>query len=188
MAGVQQHDPAVVGAQLDLVLGEDHPVRDLAAHLAPLEPQPVRQRRAGQRNGDRRTRAEVPGTAHDRARLALPDVHRRQLQAVRVGMLLRFEHLADNEPLEVAVLVGHAAANDSVDLAAREDEPPRELLDGNVEVDVLAQPRNRDSHPNCSSIRTSFSQNRRRSPSPWRSMAIRSMPRPNAKPDQTSGS
>ena len=83
---------------------------------------------------------------------------------------------------------GDAAAHDAVDLAAREDEPPRELLDGQVELDVLAQPRDGHLHQNCSSMRTSFSQNRRRSPRPWRSIAMRSMPSPNAKPDQTSGS
>jgi hypothetical protein len=42
---VEQHDPAVVCAERDLVLGEDHPVGHLAAHLPPLEREPVRQHR-----------------------------------------------------------------------------------------------------------------------------------------------
>ncbi len=36
----------------------------------------------------------------------------------------------------------------------------------------------RDSHENCSSIRTSLSKKRRRSGMPWRSIATRSIPRP----------
>ena len=49
-------------------------------------------------------------------------------------MLLRLQHLADEEPLEIAVLVRDAAADDPFDLAAREDEPPRKLLRGQGEV------------------------------------------------------
>jgi hypothetical protein len=33
----EHHDPGVVRAEADLVLGEDHPVAQLAAHFAPLE-------------------------------------------------------------------------------------------------------------------------------------------------------
>ena len=43
----QQHDPGVIDAELDLVLGEDHSVAELAANLALLELQAVRQHRAG---------------------------------------------------------------------------------------------------------------------------------------------
>ena len=162
---VEQHDPAVVGAELDLVLGEDHPVGDLPANLPAVERQAVGEHGARQRDGDRRTRAEVPRAAHDSARLAFADVDARDLEPVGVRMLLRLEHLADAEPLQIPVLVRDATANDTVDLATGEDEPARELLDGQVEVDVLAQPRNRNLQ-NCSSTRTSFSQNRRRSARP----------------------
>ena len=85
----------MVGAEADLVLGEDHPVGDLAAHLAPLELEPVRQHRAGQRDTDGGAGAEVPGAADDRARLALADVDLRDLQAVGVRVLLGLEHAAD---------------------------------------------------------------------------------------------
>src|SRR3712207_7739336 len=33
----QEHDPRVVGAELELALGQDHPVRHLAAKLPPFE-------------------------------------------------------------------------------------------------------------------------------------------------------
>ena len=69
---VEQHDSGVVGAEVDLVLGEDHPVGHLAAQLAPLERQTVRERRAGERDGDRRAGAEVPGAADDLVRLRPP--------------------------------------------------------------------------------------------------------------------
>ena len=89
---VEHHDPVVIGAEVDLVLGEDHPLRHLAAELAALERQPVRQRRARQRDRDLRARAEVPGAADDLIRLALADVDLRQLQPVGVRMLVRLEH------------------------------------------------------------------------------------------------
>ena len=94
---VEHHDPVVVGAEVDLVLGEDHPLGHFAAQLAPLERQPVRQGRAGKRDRDFRARAEVPGAADDLVRLVLADVDLRQLQPVRVRMLLRLEHDADLE-------------------------------------------------------------------------------------------
>ena len=60
------------------------PSRDLAAQLAPLELQPVRQHRARERDADGRARAEVPRAADDLARLALADVDLAELQAVGV--------------------------------------------------------------------------------------------------------
>ena len=78
-------------------------------------------------------------------------------------MLPRLDHLADDEVTQVAVGVGDAAPHDPVDLAAREHELAGELFDGQVEVDVLAEPRNGDFHQNCSRRRMSLSQKARRS-------------------------
>ena len=105
----------MVGAEADLVLGEDHPVARLAAHLASLERDPVRQHRAWERDGDGRADAEVPGAADDRARLPLADVDLRQLQPVGVRMLLRLEHAADAEEIDVAAVVGDARGNEALD-------------------------------------------------------------------------
>ena len=97
-ASSSTHDPAVVGAEVDLVLGEDHPLRHLAAQLAPLERQPVRQRRARaapprpsrrRRSSTRRRRSEYGS--------ASPTSTVRELQPVGVRMLLRLEHVADAE-------------------------------------------------------------------------------------------
>ena len=136
----EHHDPAVVLAELELALGEDHPVRHLAAELPRLDLQPTRDLRAGQSDGDRRARAEVPGAADDRARLALPHVHRAELELVGVWVLAGLEHAADAEVAEVAALVGDADVRDAVDLAGRDREPVCELLQRHLDCDVVAQP------------------------------------------------
>ena len=130
----------MVLSQLQLALREDHPVGDLTAQLAPLDRELTAGHHAARNDdGDRRTGAEVPRAADDRPRLNFADVDLRQLQLVGVRMLASLEHLADDEVLEV-VAAGNALPDDAVDLAAREDELAGELLDGQVEVDVLAQP------------------------------------------------
>ena len=179
----------MIRAELDLVLREDHPVAELAAHLALLELQAVRQHGAGQRDADRRAGAEVPRAADDLARIALAHVHLAELQAVRVRMLHGVEHAADTEEAEVAVDVCDADRLDPVDLARRDDEAVRELGDRHLDRDVLPQPADRDfTHQNCLRTRRSFSQNMRMSGMPCRCAAMRSRPRPHAKPDHSSGS
>src|SRR5205823_14759783 len=123
-----------------------HPVADLAAQLTPLDRElAAGHHAAGQHDGDGRPGAEIPRAAHDRPRLARADVDARELELVRVRVLVGLEHLADDEVLVVAA-GGDAAADDAVDLAAREDETPRELFDRKVEIDVLAQPADRHLH------------------------------------------
>ena len=141
----QHHDPAVIRAEVDLALGEDHPARELAAELRLAERLlGAGQERTRQRDRDGRPRSEVPRAADDLSRLALPHVDLAQLQPVGVRVLARLEHLADEELAEVAVDVRNAARNDPVDLAAREDELARELLEREPEVDVLAEPGDRE--------------------------------------------
>ena len=105
---VEDDDPGVVGAEVELVLGEDHPLGDLRRAACAA--------RASARSGSVAPGsatatfapgAEVPGAADDRVRPVLPHVDRRELQPVGVGMLLRLEHVADAEEPEVA---GHADA------------------------------------------------------------------------------
>ena len=118
--------PAVVGAELDLVLGEDHPVaRPRRGACARSSCAAAREHGAGERDGDRRAGAEVPGAADDLARLALAHVDPAELQPVGVRVLLRLEHRADAEEAEVAVLVGDAAPLDALDLGGRDREPRR---------------------------------------------------------------
>ncbi len=184
----KDHDPGVVRAEVDLVLGEDHPVAHLAAHFAPLETQAVGQHRARQCDADRRAGAEVPGAADDLARVTVPHVDVAQLQPVGVRVLGRLEHAADPEQPEIAVDVGDPDGLDRIDLARRDDEALGDLLDRDVDRDVFAQPRDGDSHQNCLRTRRSFSQNIRMSGIPCRCAAMRSRPRPQANPDHSSGS
>ena len=189
-AVLEHHDPAVVVPELELALGQDHPARNLPAKLRLAEGlvRP-RQSSAGQGDRDRRAGPEVPRAADDLARLALAHVDLAELEPVGVRMLARLEHLADEKETEIAVEVRNAAAHDPVDLAARQDELRRQLVHGHLERDVLAKPGDRNPHhQNCSRKRMSFSQNRRRSGSPCRRNAIRSIPSPNAKPCHSSGS
>ena len=183
----EDDDARVVVAELELLLGEDHPVGDAAAELRPLERPPVREHGARQRDGNGGAGGEVPRAADDLTRLALPHVHRAQLEPVGVGVLARLEHPADAVEAEVAVGVGDAARLDRPYLGAREQQPLRELRRRHVDVDVVAQPGERDSQ-NCLSTRRSFSQNMRMSGMPRRCAAMRSSPKPQAKPLHSSGS
>ena len=177
----------MVVAELELLLGEDHPVGHGAPQRRLLEHASVRKHGAGQRDGDGRAGREVPRAAHDLARLALPHVHRAQLEPVGVGMLARLEHPPDAVETEVAVRVGDAARLDRPHLAAREQQSLRELGRGHVEVDVVAEPGEGDSQ-NCLRTRRSFSQNMRMSGMPRRCAAMRSSPKPQAKPLHSFGS
>ena len=151
----EHHDPTVVLAELELALGEDHPVRELAAELPRLDLHPAGDLRAGQRDGDGRTRAEVPGSADDRARLALTHIHRAELELVRVRVLAGLEHASDPEEAGVA---RDPEVRDAVDLAGRDREPVGELLQWHLDRDVVAQPRDGDLHQNCLVKRRSLSQ------------------------------
>ena len=111
-------------------------------------------------------------------RLAGADVDLAHGQPVGVRMRLRLEHAADDEPVGLA----HADALDPRDLGAGEVEPLGDLGRREIGRAVLAQPRDRDPHPNCSRNGRSLSKKRRRSGTPCFSIAIRSMPIPNAKP------
>ena len=78
----------MVRAEPDLVLGEDHAAGDLTAQRTLVERTgEARQEHAGEPDGDRRTDAEVPGTAHDLAWRALPHIHLAELELVRVRVL-----------------------------------------------------------------------------------------------------
>ncbi len=59
-------------------------------------------------------------------------------------MLSRLDDPADEVAAEVAVLVGHAAARDPLDLGRRDGETLRELGERDVERDVLAKPGDRE--------------------------------------------
>ncbi len=68
---VEHHDPLPARADLELVLGEDHPVGDDAAELGLLELRAVRHHGAGPRDGDGLPGGDVGRAAHDRRGRAL---------------------------------------------------------------------------------------------------------------------
>ena len=144
----------MVGAEVDLVLGEDHPLRHLPAKLAPLEREPVRERCAGERHGDARAGAEVPRAADDLRDLSAADVDGRELQPVGVRVLVGREHTADLEERRV----GRPSPVDPVDLGRDDREQVGDLLRRRLHAHVLAQPAHRDAHQNCLRKRRSFSQ------------------------------
>src|SRR5436305_1329652 len=119
-------------------------------------------------DGDGCAGAEVPGAADDLARLALADVHPRELQAVRVRVLLGLEHAPHAEPVEVAVDLRNADPLDSLDLRGRDRELGRKLVDRERDRNVLAQPADRDFQ-NWRRTRRSPSQSSRMSGISWRS-------------------
>jgi len=178
----------VVGSELDLVLGEDHPVRELAAHLPLLELQAAREHRARERDGDRGALAEVPGAADDLPRLALTDVHPTELEPVGVRVLGGLQHLAHAEEAEVAVGVRDAAPLDALDLRGRDRQPGRQLVERHLDRDVVPQPGDRDAHQNCVRTLRSPSQSARMSGKSYLSCATRSIPQPKAKPLHSLGS
>ena len=185
---LEDEDAAVVLAQLELLLGEDHPARDLAPQLRLLELRPAREHRARKRDRNRCALAEVPRTADDLARLPLPHVDAAELEPVRVRMLPGLDDAADEIVVGVPIRVGDPATKDVLHHRGRDREALRELVGRDVELDVLAQPVERDAHQNCSRSRRSFCQSMRMSVRPWRSMKIRSRPQPKAKPETSSGS
>ena len=105
----EQHDPVVVGAEADLVLGEDHPARDLAAQL------PLRERagKPGQecaRETDRNRRARRRSSTRRRRSAAARGCRRRpgRAAACRRSDAGRPRDPADDEVPEVVALVGDA--------------------------------------------------------------------------------
>ena len=101
--------PAWSSPSSDLVLGEDHPARGLAAKLALVERLVEdRQERTGQRDRDRRARLEVPCAADDLTCTSLPHVDLTDAQPVGVRVRIHCEHASDEEAAEVAVDVRHA--------------------------------------------------------------------------------
>ena len=158
--------------------------------FAPLERLPSGSTAPGQRDRDRRAGAEVPGAADDLPRLALAHVDAAELEPVGVRVLAGLEHAADagrgrgSRPCP-ARRAGSIRSTSQLETTSRCGE----LLDRQVERDVLAQPAETGTFIRTASARAG------RSPRAAAgrggragACAIRSMPRPNAKPDHSSGS
>ncbi len=146
LAAGEDEDAAVVVAQLELALREDHPVGDLAAQLGALELRPARQDGARQGDRDRGAGAEVPRAADDLPRLVLPHVDAAELEPVGIRVLSGLEHPADAVQAEVSVDVGDADPLEAFDDADRDVDARGELLQRQVDLDVFLEPAERDLH------------------------------------------
>ncbi len=178
-----EHDDAVaVGADVELDLGADHPGALDATHRTRADLHAVRELRARRREQHATAgRRHVGRPAHDRAdRGAVEQLDDAQL--VRAGMRRHGAHLADDHALEPVALAVH-----TLDLEAEPGERDRELgvgalADRDRVAEQLGQPCAGDQHGNCSKKRTSPSKSSRRSWIWCISIAMRSMPKPNAQP------
>src|SRR5215468_7722119 len=128
------------------------------------------------------SRSDIGRAAHDLERLTASHVDTAHAQALRIRMRTRFEHESDHDET-----LGHAARGDALHLEPVHGEVvhQRGNVDGNL--DVAAKPGDGHDHDvgswNCSRKRRSFSRKRRMSGMPWRTIAMRSTPTPNAKPE-----
>jgi len=150
--GRQDEDAFGVARDAQLVAGAEHALRRDAHLLGLLDAPIARQDGAGQRDGHALSGSDVVRAAHDVQRLARPDRDRREMEPVRVRMVLDAEELAHHHRAPVG-----APLFDLLHLHAQQGEAFRELLWGEVDVDVVAEPVERDSHRNCSRKRRSFS-------------------------------
>ncbi len=180
---VEDDDPARVVADPKLGLGEDHPVGDDAAQLRLSELLPVGHRRPRQRHRHRLSGGDVGRPADDRAgRVAGVDLA--DAEPVGVRMLLGRDDAPDDEALRRR----RADVRDALGVGRAQGEQGEQIRRRDPRVAVLAQPGVRDLHRNCSRTLTSFSKNLRRSGTPCLSIAMRSIPIPNANPCTRSGS
>ena len=109
------------------------------------------------------------------------DVDEAHLEPVGVRVLACLEHAPDEVLAEVPVRVRHAALTIRSTSQLVTSSRWASSSSGQVERDVLAQPADGDLQ-NCLRKRRSLFQSSRRSGKPCRSIAIRSIPKPNAKP------
>ena len=128
--------------------GADHAVGDVAVGLARGDLEAAGQHGAGQRDDDEVADREVRRAADDAARLALADVDRAvQRIGLAVGARLA-PRWSSTRPTTSGPAMSAPRLVDRLDLEAGSDEPLGELAAGDVgrQVDVLAQPGQRDAH------------------------------------------
>ncbi len=148
----QDQDPLGIAGDVQLVARAEHALGGDAHLLGPLDASVAGQ--DGARQGDRHAlaRGDVVRAADDVERLARADVDGRQVKPIGVRMLLDREQLADHDRAPVG-----APLLDALDFHAEQGQPLGQLLGRLLDVDVLAEPVQRNSHRNCSRKRRSFS-------------------------------
>ena len=160
--------PSASAGQAQLVARAQHPVADDAHLLGPLDPPVAGQDGAGQGDRDALAGRDVRRAADDLERLAGPRRSRasatagRPADASRPPAARRRRRCCQSAPQRSMPLTSiPSSVSRSASCSGRQ-----------VDVDVLAQPGERHSHRNCSRKRRSFSMYSRRSPTPWRRLAM----------------
>ena len=125
--GRQDHDPAVVVGQAELVGGAEHPVRPLLPDPAPFELEPAGQLGPGRRPGDDVADDVVVGPAHHPDGVAVAGVDVDQRQPVGVGVLLDRQHLDGPDAGDVTARGGDAL-DDEADLVEQVGQLERGCL------------------------------------------------------------
>ena len=143
--GGEDQDPVGVGGQTELVARAEHAVADDAHLLGPLDPPIAGQDGAGERHRDALAGGDVGRAADDVERLAVADRDPCQRQPVGARMALDGQQLADDHVPPVL-----APADDALDLHPEQGQSLGERLGAEVDVDVVAQPAERDLHRNWS--------------------------------------
>jgi hypothetical protein len=155
--GRQHQDPGVVVEHAQLAGGGEHAVGEGAADLAAADLDPSGQLGPGGGPGHDVAGGEVAGAADDRA-LLTAGVDPDQDEPVGVGVL---GHLEDPGGEDAGQVVADPV--DGLDLDAGEGQPLGQRAGGDVDVDVVGQPGERDAHLLLLSRRWSASGRRCRS-------------------------
>ena len=180
---VEVEDAVVVVAEAELARRTEHAVGDLAADLAPLDGHPAGEGGAGGGERGEHAGVHVRGAAHD-AGGAVAGVDVDEAEPVGVGVGDDVEDPRDGDAGELG-----AGGLDGFDLEADLVQGGDDLVDGPVEGGEVPDPGQRGrARQYCSRKRMSLSTKVRISSMPWRIMASRSSPNPNAKPCHSSGS
>ena len=185
---VQHHDPGVIGADPHLVLGQDHPA---GARRRGASPRRACCRLASPRPGSATATvwpAATLGAPHTIVRGSpAPSSTTHTAQPVGVRVAARPRARCRSRTRRVARPPRGPGARASRRPSSGRRRSPARRVPGS-QYERSHADRHPHGPPNCSSRRTSFSNSMRRSGTSCTSIAIRSMPIPNAKPWTRSGS
>ena len=160
-AVLEHEDPIVLIAQAQLRLGADHPAREHSPELCLADLHTAGHDRTREGDDDGLAGRHVRGTTDDRpgprSVVDLADA-----EAIGIGMGTDLEGPPDHEAPGVST---HPPAY-PLDLGTGHCQTTGEVPGLESGIAVLGKPGNRDPHENCSSILTSFSNRKRRSPIP----------------------
>ena len=175
--GRQDPDAGVVVAHAELAGAAQHAVRPLAAHLRALDVAPVGHDRADGGERHEVARLHVEGSTADLQALAVTTIDEHDADAIRVRVLRALEHLRDHDTVDRG-----ADARERLDGHAELREHDADRVCVGAERGEVVEPGQEHVHQNCSRNRRSLVNISRRSSTPLNSRAMRSMPKPNAKP------